>query len=114
MSTVYCTITDSEHLRTGPLNITEVVADEAAGLTGGEARLAAGLWCCQAQRLLGQSEGGGGRGRLRPGEGPVDGQGAAAAAAASAAAAPAATPKHGHGQGLHLPVQLLQLFLLFP
>lgn len=102
---------------TGLLNTTEVVAEQAAGLTSGEARLTAGLWCCKAQRLLGQSKGGGGRRRLRPGERPVDGQGSATGAATSAAAianAAAAAPQHGHGQGLHLPVQLLQLFLLFP
>lgn len=84
------------------------MAKEAAGLTGGEARLAAGLGCSQAQRLLGQSEGGGGRRGLGPGQGPVDGQGSADAAASAAA------PQHGHRQGLHLPVQLLQLLLLFP
>lgn len=52
----------------------------------------------------------------------MDGQGSAATAAAAAAVASAgaagttgaATPKYGHGQRLHLPVQLLQLFLLFP
>lgn len=74
-------------------------------LTSGEAWLAAGVLCRQAEGFLWQSERGGGWGRLRTEHGAMDAQ---------ATNGPAASAQHRYCQGLHLSVELLQLLLLFP